>query len=59
MNGKQDLRVDERLQEVESMLEEYERSLGIDLQFQSDDETPLNLPISIPKESIGPKPISR
>jgi len=46
MNGKQDLRVDERLQEVESMLEEYEKSLGIDLQFQSDDTAPLNLQMS-------------
>ena len=39
MSGKQDLKVDERLEEVESMLEEYEKSLGLAVQFRPADDT--------------------
>ena len=45
MSGQQGLKVEDRLQAVESMLEEYEKSLGIDLQFNSNDHGLLNLTI--------------
>tara|TARA_R110000765_G_scaffold425619_1_gene538938 strand:- start:131 stop:622 length:492 start_codon:yes stop_codon:yes gene_type:complete len=34
MNGKQDLKVEDRIEAVESMLEEYEKSVGVSLIFK-------------------------
>lgn len=43
MSGNNDLKVDERLVEVEAILEEYEKSLGIEIAFESDKYNFLNI----------------
>jgi len=42
MSGERDLKVEDRLEQVETILREYEKSLGLDLSLESDDYNFLN-----------------